>query len=111
MVKPQFEVGKERVGAGGVVRDPALRAEAVLDVAAAAAAARAGRGRRGRQPAARAERQRRVLRVVPPGRAAGRRGGGCAAVVGRRPRQAGSCAGRTRRCDATEASGEPPRCW
>ncbi|RZU48888.1 23S rRNA (cytidine1920-2'-O)/16S rRNA (cytidine1409-2'-O)-methyltransferase [Krasilnikovia cinnamomea] len=37
MVKPQFEVGKERVGAGGVVRDPALRAEAVLEVAAAAA--------------------------------------------------------------------------
>jgi 23S rRNA (cytidine1920-2'-O)/16S rRNA (cytidine1409-2'-O)-methyltransferase len=37
MVKPQFEVGKDRVGAGGVVRDPALRAEAVLDVAAAAA--------------------------------------------------------------------------
>ena len=35
MVKPQFEVGKERVGTGGVVRDPALRAEAVLDVAAA----------------------------------------------------------------------------
>jgi 23S rRNA (cytidine1920-2'-O)/16S rRNA (cytidine1409-2'-O)-methyltransferase len=35
MVKPQFEVGKERVGSGGVVRDPALRAEAVLDVAAA----------------------------------------------------------------------------
>ena len=29
MVKPQFEVGRERVGAGGVVRDPALRAEAV----------------------------------------------------------------------------------
>lgn len=38
MVKPQFEVGKERVGAGGVVRDPALRAEAVLDVAEAARA-------------------------------------------------------------------------
>lgn len=37
MVKPQFEVGKERVGSGGVVRDPQLRAEAVLDVAAAAA--------------------------------------------------------------------------
>jgi 23S rRNA (cytidine1920-2'-O)/16S rRNA (cytidine1409-2'-O)-methyltransferase len=36
MVKPQFEVGRERVGAGGVVRDPALRVEAVLDVAAAA---------------------------------------------------------------------------
>jgi 23S rRNA (cytidine1920-2'-O)/16S rRNA (cytidine1409-2'-O)-methyltransferase len=29
-------VGRERVGTGGVVRDPALRAEAVLDVAAAA---------------------------------------------------------------------------
>jgi 23S rRNA (cytidine1920-2'-O)/16S rRNA (cytidine1409-2'-O)-methyltransferase len=38
MVKPQFEVGKERVGAGGVVREPALRGEAVLDVAAAARA-------------------------------------------------------------------------
>jgi len=37
MVKPQFEVGKERVGAGGVVRDWRLRAEAVLDVTAAAA--------------------------------------------------------------------------
>jgi 23S rRNA (cytidine1920-2'-O)/16S rRNA (cytidine1409-2'-O)-methyltransferase len=36
MVKPQFEVGKERLGKGGVVRDPDLRAEAVTDVAAAA---------------------------------------------------------------------------
>jgi 23S rRNA (cytidine1920-2'-O)/16S rRNA (cytidine1409-2'-O)-methyltransferase len=33
MVKPQFEVGKDRVGSGGVVRDPALRAESVIDVA------------------------------------------------------------------------------
>jgi 23S rRNA (cytidine1920-2'-O)/16S rRNA (cytidine1409-2'-O)-methyltransferase len=37
MVKPQFEVGKDRVGAGGVVRDPTLRAEAVLRVAGQAA--------------------------------------------------------------------------
>lgn len=37
MVKPQFEVGRERLGAGGVVREPSLRAEAVCDVAAAAA--------------------------------------------------------------------------
>ena len=37
MVKPQFEVGKDRVGKGGVVRDPALRAEAVQGVADAAA--------------------------------------------------------------------------
>jgi 23S rRNA (cytidine1920-2'-O)/16S rRNA (cytidine1409-2'-O)-methyltransferase len=36
MVKPQFEVGRERVGSGGVVREPALRAEAVLAVARAA---------------------------------------------------------------------------
>src|SRR5215217_4483724 len=36
MVKPQFEVGRQRVGAGGVVREPALRAEAVLQVARAA---------------------------------------------------------------------------
>ncbi|MDH2430299.1 TlyA family RNA methyltransferase [Sphaerisporangium sp. TRM90804] len=38
LVKPQFEVGKDRVGAGGVVRDPALREQAVRDVAASAAA-------------------------------------------------------------------------
>jgi 23S rRNA (cytidine1920-2'-O)/16S rRNA (cytidine1409-2'-O)-methyltransferase len=38
MVKPQFEVGKDRVGDGGVVRDPALRAESVLAVAAEAQA-------------------------------------------------------------------------
>ena len=36
MVKPQFEVGKERLGKGGVVRDPALRADAVRNVAARA---------------------------------------------------------------------------
>ncbi len=38
MVKPQFEVGKERLGKGGVVREPDLRVRAVLDVAAGAAA-------------------------------------------------------------------------
>ena len=38
MVKPQFEVGRERVGKGGVVRDPALRREAVQAVADAAPA-------------------------------------------------------------------------
>lgn len=36
MVKPQFELGKHRVGNGGVVRDPALRREAVRLVAEAA---------------------------------------------------------------------------
>jgi 23S rRNA (cytidine1920-2'-O)/16S rRNA (cytidine1409-2'-O)-methyltransferase len=37
LVKPQFEVGKGNVGAGGVVRSPAKRAEAVRSVAATAA--------------------------------------------------------------------------
>lgn len=32
MVKPQFEVGRERLGSGGVVRDPELRADAVRSV-------------------------------------------------------------------------------
>jgi 23S rRNA (cytidine1920-2'-O)/16S rRNA (cytidine1409-2'-O)-methyltransferase len=36
LVKPQFEVGKGRVGKGGVVRDPALQQEAVAQVAQAA---------------------------------------------------------------------------
>jgi len=38
MVKPQFEVGRERVGKGGVVRDDADRAAAVMRVRAAAEA-------------------------------------------------------------------------
>ncbi len=33
MVKPQFEVGKGRVGKGGVVREPDLRREALVSVA------------------------------------------------------------------------------
>lgn len=41
MVKPQFEVGKDAVG-DGVVRDPALRTQAVLDIAEALQAAGAG---------------------------------------------------------------------
>jgi 23S rRNA (cytidine1920-2'-O)/16S rRNA (cytidine1409-2'-O)-methyltransferase len=36
MVKPQFEAGRERVGKGGVVRDPAHRREAIASVASAA---------------------------------------------------------------------------
>jgi 23S rRNA (cytidine1920-2'-O)/16S rRNA (cytidine1409-2'-O)-methyltransferase len=37
MVKPQFEVGRNQVGPGGVVSDPQLRAGAVLAVAHRAA--------------------------------------------------------------------------
>jgi 23S rRNA (cytidine1920-2'-O)/16S rRNA (cytidine1409-2'-O)-methyltransferase len=36
MVKPQFEVGRERIGKGGVVRDVALRRETIADVASCA---------------------------------------------------------------------------
>lgn len=32
LVKPQFELGRERVGKGGVVRDPAARREALVSV-------------------------------------------------------------------------------
>lgn len=45
MVKPQFEVGRDKVGARGVVRDPELRAGAVGAVVDAAAAV--GWGARG----------------------------------------------------------------
>jgi 23S rRNA (cytidine1920-2'-O)/16S rRNA (cytidine1409-2'-O)-methyltransferase len=45
MVKPQFEVGRERLGAGGVVREPEHRVQAVLEVARAAEAI--GRGTAG----------------------------------------------------------------
>lgn len=36
LVKPQFEVGRDHVGKGGVVRDPQARRRALLDVARAA---------------------------------------------------------------------------
>ena len=45
MVKPQFELGPERVGKGGVVRDAADRRDALRAVAAAAAGGRARRPR------------------------------------------------------------------
>jgi 23S rRNA (cytidine1920-2'-O)/16S rRNA (cytidine1409-2'-O)-methyltransferase len=38
LVKPQFEVGKGRVGKGGVVRDPALHAEVLTEMKAFASA-------------------------------------------------------------------------
>jgi 23S rRNA (cytidine1920-2'-O)/16S rRNA (cytidine1409-2'-O)-methyltransferase len=37
LVKPQFEVGKDRVGKGGVVRDPVAHRDAIELVMAAAA--------------------------------------------------------------------------
>src|SRR6185295_16687262 len=39
LVKPQFEVGRERLGKGGLVRSPRNRARVIEEVVAAAAAA------------------------------------------------------------------------
>ena len=75
MVKPQFEVGKDRVGKGGVVRDPALRGEAVAAVAARALALGWGAAGGGDEPAAGAVGERGVLPVAaagPGGRHRGR---------------------------------------
>jgi 23S rRNA (cytidine1920-2'-O)/16S rRNA (cytidine1409-2'-O)-methyltransferase len=38
LIKPQFEVGKGRVGKGGVIRDPDLHLQVTADIAAFAAA-------------------------------------------------------------------------
>ncbi len=38
LIKPQFEAGRDEVGPGGIVRDPAVQARVVRDVQAAAAA-------------------------------------------------------------------------
>ena len=38
LVKPQFEVGKDRVGKGGVVRDPSAHVDAIEQVIHAAGA-------------------------------------------------------------------------
>jgi 23S rRNA (cytidine1920-2'-O)/16S rRNA (cytidine1409-2'-O)-methyltransferase len=42
LVKPQFEVGRSRVGSGGVVREPDARRSALVDVGTAALALGAG---------------------------------------------------------------------
>ena len=73
MVKPQFEVGRERLGSGGVVRDPELRVTRCWPSARRPRELGLGVRGVGRQPAAGAERQRRVLPVASAPRAQGRR--------------------------------------
>ena len=63
MVKPQFEVGRERLGAGGVVRDLGHRADAVAERRSGGWSTGVGHGRRGRLPATRTQRQCGVLRA------------------------------------------------
>ena len=75
MVKPQFEVGRERIGKGGVVRDPALRREAIARRRAAPRASRAqpcSASRRRGCPARRAtaRRSRTWPRAAAPARCA-----------------------------------------
>ena len=63
MVKPQFELGRERVGRG-VVRDAADRREAILSVARAPSELGPAGARLRLLGAARAEGQPRDLRLV-----------------------------------------------
>ncbi len=74
MVKPQFEVGKDRVGKGGVVREPALRVEAVAQVAAAAARRGWGARRVTASPLPGPVGQRGVLPLAAPRSRRDRRG-------------------------------------
>ena len=69
MVKPQFEVGKERLGKGGVVRDPDAPRRGRVAVAESAGAAGLGRPRGDDQPAAGPVGERRVLPLAPARRA------------------------------------------
>ena len=73
LVKPQFEVGKGNVGAGGVVRDPALRAAAVGRSRRRPRPARPGRAGVAASPLPGPVRERGVFPVAAPrGAAAGR---------------------------------------
>ena len=70
MVKPQFEVGKDRLGAGGVVRDPATAGGGGRRRRPRCWSTGLDSARRRRVAAAGTERQCRVLRAPPARRAA-----------------------------------------
>ena len=74
LVKPQFEVGRGRVGKGGVVRDPADRREALVAVGRGGAAARRGGAAATTPPGCRGRRAtaRRSSGSAEPARAAAR---------------------------------------
>ena len=68
LVKPQFEAGRERIGGGGVVRDPGGARGVLREVRDALRDARRARRRRGALAAARSGGQRRVLLSAAPRR-------------------------------------------
>ncbi|WP_341350877.1 TlyA family RNA methyltransferase [Nocardioides convexus] len=86
MVKPQFEVGKDRVGKGGVVRDPEPARGGGAGCRARRGRARLGGAGGDGEPAAGALGQRGVLRVAAQGPGGGgrrvHRGGRAARYVG-----------------------------
>ncbi len=98
LVKPQFEVGKGRLGSGGVVRDPQLRADALVGRGPRRPGAGPGGARAAPEPVAGAERQRRVLRVVQCRRTTSTASAGAAGppAEARRRRPAGRCPARRR---------------
>ncbi len=63
-MKPQFEVGKGKVGKGGVVRDAALRQDALDAILAFAREAGLEVGRLDRIADSRRRRQRRISRAA-----------------------------------------------
>ena len=60
LIKPQFEAGRDEVGKGGVVRDPAVHERVCAQVAAWLGVARLERGRDHAEPDHRAGRQCRI---------------------------------------------------
>ncbi len=73
LVKPQFEAGRERVGAGGVVRDPQTHRSVLRRVARGGSVARARSGRAGASPLLGTGRKPRVSDGAAPRRRAVRR--------------------------------------
>jgi 23S rRNA (cytidine1920-2'-O)/16S rRNA (cytidine1409-2'-O)-methyltransferase len=67
LVKPQFEVGKDQVGRGGIVRDPALHVSAVESVAAALSGVGVGLRRAVASPVTGAKGNREFLVWGKPG--------------------------------------------
>ena len=69
LVKPQFEAGRAEVGKGGIVRDAAVQARVVEEIAAAADALGLGRAGMTESPIAGMEGNREfLLHLRQPGR-------------------------------------------